>query len=54
MDKPLLKKEFEDLQIERNEEDWLHCKVKKDTFVGVGGPLNLDEILRIFKEWALA
>nr|WP_281944464.1 immunity 53 family protein [Paenibacillus tyrfis] len=52
-DTPLLTKGFKDLKIERNEDDWLSCKVKNDTFIGVGGPLNLNEILRIFREWAM-
>lgn len=33
---------------ENTEDDWLHCKIVDGKFVGNGGPLNLDAILRIF------
>ena len=32
--------------------EWLDCKVESKQFRGAGGPLKLDEILRVFLEWA--
>lgn len=33
---------------EKDEQDWLHCRIEDGKFVGNGGPLNLDAILRSF------
>lgn len=33
---------------ENTEDDWLRCKIDDGKFVGNGGALNLDAILRIF------
>ena len=44
--------EFTPIEIERTETDWIHCRVKDRKFVGYCGPLNLDELFRIFREWA--
>ncbi|WP_223836777.1 immunity 53 family protein [Paenibacillus oceani] len=46
------RKVFENIKIERDDSDWLYCKVENNMFVGTGGPLNLDEIIVIFREWA--
>lgn len=35
----------------RSEQDWFHVKVEQGKFQGVGGPLNLDEILTRFLEF---
>lgn len=40
--------EFEDIKIERDENDWVHCSVKNNIFFGYGGPKNLRGILEIF------
>jgi hypothetical protein len=37
--------------VKRNEYDWYQCWIENGIFRGWGGPLNLSEILRIFKEW---
>jgi hypothetical protein len=42
---------FEDVVIERTENDWLQCRVQKSIFEGYGGPQNLQEILEIFQAW---
>lgn len=33
---------------EKDEEDWLHCKIDNGKFVGNGGPLKLHTILQLF------
>jgi len=43
---------FKNIKIEREDNNWLFCKVENNMFVGAGGPLNLDEIIVIFREWA--
>ncbi len=43
---------FELLFIEREEHDWVHCKVEQGYFVGYGGPGNLIEVINQFREWA--
>lgn len=48
---------FENVNIERTETDWIHCKTDYDQeragiyFVAYGGPENLEEILTVFKAW---
>jgi len=44
-------KKFEEVNIERSNNDWIVCKVKNRKFDAAGGPKNLDEIITIFKEW---
>jgi hypothetical protein len=45
--------QFEELKIQRNEEDnWVICKVEDGNFQGYGGARNLGELLSIFLEWA--
>lgn len=44
-------KQFEPVVIERNENDWIHCKLNKGNFEGCGGPSNLEEIITVFKNW---
>ena len=34
------------------EADWLRCWVEDGQFHGVGGALNLGELLRVFLDWA--
>ena len=31
---------------------WLTCKVAEDVFIGVGGLGDLEEIIRVFVDWA--
>ena len=40
--------QMESITDEKNEQDWLHCKIEDGKFVGNGGPLNLDAILDSF------
>jgi len=39
------------LSEERNDQDWINCKVMDRQFVGAGGPGNLVEILSILRSW---
>jgi hypothetical protein len=32
--------------------DWIHCKVEDNKFIGNGGPAKLEEILNVFLSWA--
>lgn len=43
---------FQDVKIERTDNDWLFCGVKNQVFEGVCGPANLSEVLKIFHNWA--
>lgn len=43
---------FQPVEVERSEHDWLHCFVKDGDFFGAGGPSNLDEVMRVFLDWA--
>lgn len=45
-------KEFTSIEIERSENDWVHCFLEAHTFKGRGGAENLEEIITIFKNWA--
>lgn len=45
-------KHFEVVKIFRNEFNWVHCSVVNEVFNGNGGAGNLEEILKIFYEWA--
>ncbi|WP_068469666.1 immunity 53 family protein [Candidatus Protochlamydia phocaeensis] len=45
-------KKFQDIDNECTENDWIFCRVRNGFFEGYGGPLNLPEILQIFREWA--
>jgi Immunity protein 53 len=43
--------EFTQVRIERSEYDWLVCSVENNVFKGQGGPLNLVEMLVLFRNW---
>lgn len=43
---------FEKYGIERSPNDWIDCQVKENKFVGTGGPMNLSELVSVFREWA--
>lgn len=45
-------KTFKTMQILRTDKDWIHCSVKDGIFDASGGAKNLDEILKIFMQWA--
>ena len=42
---------FEKRDVERAENDWFFCSVKDKKFQGCGGPQNLTEIIKIFRQW---
>ena len=44
-------KKFNELNYERNSNDWIQCSVINDQFKAAGGPRNLKEIVTIFIEW---
>ena len=44
---------FKRIEIERKEDDWVHCWVENKVFNAACGPLNLEEVLEIFLKWAL-
>ncbi len=39
---------FDRVVIERDENDWIHCKIENEVFLGACGPTNLDEVLELF------
>ncbi len=44
---------FEALSIYHSEQDWLQCYVKDLKFQGSCAPLNLTQLLEVFRTWAL-
>jgi len=42
---------FTPMRLDRSPQDWLDCRVEEDTFLGRGGPSNLEEIIDIFLRW---
>ncbi len=42
---------FKNIKLERIRDDWVHCFVKDNVFLGAGGPNNLEEILKIFLDF---
>jgi hypothetical protein len=49
---PLESKSFEGLNIERSDNDWVHCRIRDRIFEGFGGPKNLGELIEVFRKWA--
>jgi len=47
----LVNKKFQVIDIARSENDWLYCSKKNEMIEGFCGPLNLPEILKIFRNW---
>jgi Immunity protein 53 len=48
----LANKLFGAIERERDERDWVHCRVRESKFEGAGGPRNLLELIAVFLEWA--
>jgi len=48
----LEEKFFETFQVERTKNNWISCRVEEMKFRGFGGSGNLEELLRIFLDWA--
>ena len=54
-DTELAARSFSEVQrLERDELNWIHCRVAEGKFEGRGGPLMLEEIVKIFLVWATA
>ena len=47
----LINKQFTPTTIERSEHDWVHCFIRNEKFEGYCGPINLLELLLLFKNW---
>lgn len=45
-------KKFQEVELEYTEHNWLICFKKNNVFEGRCGPLNLPEVLKIFRDWA--
>jgi hypothetical protein len=46
--------EFERVRIQRDEHDWVHAWVERESFEIACGPTNLSEALYTFREWVSA
>lgn len=44
-------KQFEKLDSQRSEHDWVICRLNEGSFEGFGGPSNLGEIISTIKNW---
>ena len=42
---------FSPVKMDHSNSNWYHCLVKHKKFVGYGGPNNLLDIVKAFKEW---
>lgn len=51
-DTELRNRNFQQVDINRSEKDWIFCEVKNIQFEARGGVGNLPEMLRIFRKWA--
>ena len=51
-DTELEDKNFQQIELEYSENNWLICFIKNNRFEGRCGPLNLPEVLQIFRDWA--
>jgi len=54
VDTPLENKTFEKVQYDHGDEDWIICITKEGAFKGAGDSNKLEELLSIFKKWALS
>ncbi len=48
---PMMNVEFENIEIENDDDDWIHCKVEDNIFYGYGDLQKLENILLIFRNW---
>lgn len=51
-DTELENRKFQEVEIERSEDDWIFCTVKDNQFQGRCGAENLPEVLKLFHDWA--
>ena len=49
---PLYERNFQEIQIERSQHDWILARKNGDIFESFGGPMALDEMIKIFLTWA--
>lgn len=42
---------FQDVFIEKNETHWCCCRIENNVFLGDCGPLNLIDMIGVFKSW---
>jgi hypothetical protein len=42
---------FKTVRIERDEKDWIICRIEDKVFKGRGGIKNLEDVLKIFRNW---
>ena len=42
---------FEKIGIERDDNNWIICRIEDKVFRGRGGVKNLEEILTVFSDW---
>ena len=42
---------FDEVSIQRSDNNWIDCIVKNQKFQGAGGSFNLLEILSVFRDW---
>ena len=45
--------EFEKIQVSSSEYDWIYWSRKNFSFEDAGGPPNFDELITIFRNWAM-
>ena len=45
-------KEFQPIENHLSEESWVECRVEENKFRGYGDPSKLEEILKVFIDWA--
>ena len=45
-------RQFQPVEVARNDMDWVYCWVESNHFNGAGGPQNLTEILGLFLDWS--
>ncbi|MHB9089755.1 MAG: immunity 53 family protein [Thermoleophilia bacterium] len=48
----LFEKMHEEKRVERSEHDWIHLKIEHGKYKSYGGPENLEEMIKLFLEWA--
>ena len=48
----LCERAFERIHVERTEDDWISARREGDVFTIAGGPLNLEEMIGVFLDWA--
>jgi hypothetical protein len=48
----LVDRVFSEVDIQRNDDNWVYCAVRDDKFKGAAGVHNLEELLSTFLDWA--